>query len=241
MPLKVSNFYSPNFDLKKRSIKSIKFIIIHYTGMIKESSAIKKLSNPSAKVSCHYFIKTNGQIIRMVPDLYVAWHAGISEWKNYKLLNKNSIGIELQNPGHENKYKNFTSNQINNLIKLLLNLKKKYNIKKENILGHSDIAPYRKKDPGEKFPWKKLSEKNLCLWSKRKSDNLLKLRNIYVLKKDYKLFLIYLKKIGYKISRKLPAKKSEKFLIVAFQRKYRNALINGKVDHECLLIAKNLI
>ena len=177
----------------------------------------------------------------MVPDLYVAWHAGISEWKNYKLLNKNSIGIELQNPGHENEYKSFTSNQLNNLIKLLLNLKKKYNIKKENILGHSDIAPDRKKDPGEKFPWKKLSEKNLCLWSKLKSDNLLKLRNIHVLKKDYKLFFIYLKKIGYKISRKLPSKKSEKFLIVAFQRKYRNALINGKVDHECLLIAKNLI
>ena len=177
----------------------------------------------------------------MVPDLYVAWHAGISEWKNYKLLNKNSIGIELQNPGHENKYKNFTSNQLNNLIKLLLNLKKKYNINKENILGHSDIAPDRKKDPGEKFPWKKLSEKNLCLWGKRKSDNLFKLRNIHVKKKDYKLFLIYLKKIGYKISRKLPTKKSEKFLIVAFQRKYRNALINGKVDHECLLIAKNLI
>ena len=241
MALKVPNFYSPNFDPKKRSKKSIKFIIIHYTGMTKESSAIKKLSNPSAKVSCHYFIKKNGQIIRMVPDLYVAWHAGVSEWKNYKLLNKNSIGIELQNPGHENKYKNFTSNQLNNLINLLLNLKKKYNIKKENILGHSDIAPDRKKDPGEKFPWKKLSEKNLCLWSKLKSDNLLKLRNIHVLKKDYKLFLIYLKKIGYKISRKLPAKKSEKFLIVAFQRKYRNALINGKVDHECLLIAKNLI
>ena len=159
MALKVTNFYSPNFDPKKRSKKSIKFIIIHYTGMTKESSAIKKLSNPSAKVSCHYFIKKNGQIIRMVPDLYVAWHAGISEWKNYKLLNKNSIGIELQNPGHENKYKNFTSNQLNNLIKLLLNLKKKYNINKENILGHSDISPDRKKDPEKNFHGKSCQKK----------------------------------------------------------------------------------
>ena len=127
--------------------------------MKSEKLAIKKLTEIQSGVSIHYFIKQNGEIILMVPDLYVAWHAGDSQWKKYKLLNKNSIGIEISNPGHKFGYKNFTKKQINSLIKLSLLLIKKFNIKKNYILGHSDIAPERKKDPGEKFPWKFLSKK----------------------------------------------------------------------------------
>ena len=100
----------------------------------------------------------------MVPDLYVAWHAGKSNWKNYKSLNKYSIGIEINNPGHDFNYKKFSKKQIQSLIKLSKILIKKYKINSKNILGHSDIAPERKKDPGEKFPWKQLSKGGIGLW-----------------------------------------------------------------------------
>ena len=156
---KMSVNYSPNFNLRKRSNSQLKYLIFHYTGMASETAAIRKLTNNKSKVSCHYFIKTNGEIVQIVPDLYIAWHAGISSWKNDKNLNPNSIGIEISNPGHEHSYKNYNLKQINSIIKLSKKLKKKYKIKKENVLGHSDIAPLRKIDPGEKFPWKLLSKK----------------------------------------------------------------------------------
>ena len=119
--------------------------------MKKESAAIKRLQNPKSKVSSHYLIKNNGQIIRLVPDLYEAWHAGVSTWKSLKSLNHNSIGIEMSNPGHQHGYKNFSSRQIFSLKKLLNFLIKKYRVKKRCILGHSDISPGRKRS-GEKFP-----------------------------------------------------------------------------------------
>ena len=124
--------------------------------MRKESHAIKKLTNFKSNVSCHYFIKKKGETLVMVPDLYVAWHAGKSRWKNFKSLNKYSIGIEISNPGHYFGYNQFSKEQIQSLIKLSKMLIKKYKIRPNNILGHSDIAPERKKDPGEKFPWKSL-------------------------------------------------------------------------------------
>ena len=119
---KVSINYSPNFDNKKRSASKVKYLIFHYTGMKSENAAIKRLTNKSSKVSCHYFIKRNGEIIRIVPDLYIAWHAGISSWKKNKSLNSNSIGIEICNPGHAYKYKNFTQKQIASIINLSKNL-----------------------------------------------------------------------------------------------------------------------
>ena len=158
--------YSPNFDLKKRPSSKIKYLIFHYTGMKSDKSAIKKLTNINSKVSCHYYIDQKGNIIQMVPDLYVAWHAGQSFWGKDKSLNKKSIGIEISNPGHQHGYKNFNKKQIYSLIKLSKKLIKKYSIKNKYILGHSDIAPLRKKDPGEKFPWKILSKKNIGIWHK---------------------------------------------------------------------------
>ena len=104
--------YSPNFKSKRRSIKKIKFIIFHYTGMKKESEAINRLTDIQSEVSCHYLIKNNGEIVTMVPDSYIAWHAGKSSWRSNRSLNKNSIGIEITNPGHEFKYKKFSKKQI---------------------------------------------------------------------------------------------------------------------------------
>ncbi len=156
--------YSPNFEIKKRKLNQIKFIIFHYTGMKKESEAIERLTNIKSKVSTHYLIKNNGEIVIMVPDLYEAWHAGASSWKNFKSLNKNSIGIEISNPGHNSSYKKFYKKQIQSIKKLSKFLIKKYKINPKNILGHSDIAPIRKKDPGEKFPWKYFAEFGIGKW-----------------------------------------------------------------------------
>tara|TARA_B100000035_G_scaffold260573_1_gene231475 strand:- start:91 stop:834 length:744 start_codon:yes stop_codon:yes gene_type:complete len=239
--LNLSKYYSINFDLPKRAKQSIKFIIIHYTGMKKETNAIKKLCDYQSKVSSHYFIKNNGKILNLVPDLYAAWHAGVSHWKNYYSLNKYSIGIEINNPGHNYKYNEFYPKQINSLIKLLKYLTKEYKINKINVLGHSDISPERKKDPGEKFPWKRLAKLNLCKWHNLNEKKIRKFRNLKVNNIEESLFYKNLRKIGYsKVS--LNSKKNLKnALIKAFQRKFRQNLINGKIDKECYLISKNLL
>ena len=234
--------YSPNFELKKRKPDQIKFIIFHYTGMKKESEAIERLTSIKSKVSCHYLIKNNGEIVVMVPDLYEAWHAGVSSWRNFKSLNKNSIGIEISNPGHDFNYKKFSKKQIQSIKKLSKFLIKKYKIDQKNILGHSDIAPNRKKDPGEKFPWKYLSKFRIGKWHSLSIKTLIKNRKKKISFTDKKFFFIYLSKIGYLTKNLTKLKKDEFsiFLISAFQRRFRQELINGKIDQECLLISKNL-
>ena len=238
MWLKITKNYSPNFSLPKRSRKKIKFIIIHYTGMKKESAAIKRLCAENTKVSAHYFIKKNGEIINLIPDLYEAWHAGQSSWKKFISLNKNSIGIEIQNQGHEYRYEKFTLKQISSLKRLLKELIKSYKINLANVLGHSDIAPERKKDPGEKFPWKYLSKNRVGLWPTVKKKELLKNRAIKTTNIDKELFFNNLFKIGY--SKNMSKKNYLNCLTKAFQRRFRQELIDGKIDRECVLISQNL-
>jgi len=227
--------YSPNFDSIKRKSRQIKFIIFHYTGMKKESEAIKRLTNIQSEVSSHYLIKKNGDIVVMIPDLYVAWHAGKSSWKSFKSLNKNSIGIEISNPGHEHNYLNFSKKQIQSILYLIKSLMKKYNIQSSNILGHSDIAPFRKKDPGEKFPWKYLAKFGIGKWHSLSNKILKKNRMKKISINEEKIFYKSLFKIGY--SKKILNKKT---LVSAFQRRFRQELINGKIDQESLLISQNL-
>ena len=241
MWLKISNNYSPNFSIPKRKAKMIKFIVIHYTGMKNENVAIKRLCDENKNVSAHYFIKNNGEIINLVPDLYAAWHAGKSKWLNYNSLNKNSIGIEIQNPGHENKYKNFSTKQLSSLKILLRTLIKKYKIDLKNILGHSDIAPERKKDPGEKFPWKNLANHKLAIWHSLKESNIKKSRKKKLNKDEEIMFIKNLNKIGYGKIKKLNFNLNKKYIIKAFQRRFRQNLVNGIPDQECFLISKNLL
>tara|TARA_B110000444_G_C18607562_1_gene486068 strand:+ start:8 stop:745 length:738 start_codon:yes stop_codon:yes gene_type:complete len=242
MSIKTLLNYSPNFNQKKRSTKKIKFIIFHYTGMKKESDAISRLTNIQSEVGCHYLVKNNGEIITMVPDLYIAWHAGKSSWGNYNSLNKNSIGIEIVNPGHEFNYKKFSKKQVASILRLSNFLIKEYKIDIKNILGHSDIAPERKKDPGEKFPWKYLSQNKVGLWHTVKKKDLLKNRTIKITKNDKEIFFNNLFKTGY--SKKIPKNASKvkylNYLTNAFQRRFRQELIDGKIDRECLLISQNL-
>ena len=238
---KISNNYSPNFNPIKRRHNKIKYVVIHYTGMKSEAAAIKKLCDENENVSSNYFIKKNGEIINLVPDLYEAWHAGKSRWNNHISLNKNSIGIEIHNPGHAHGYNDFSPKQINSLKFLLKKLIRKYKIEIKNILGHSDIAPERKKDPGEKFPWKELSKSKLAKWHNLSEKKINKLRLIRLSQKDEKQFLKNLKTIGYCRIKNLKLETSNKFIIKAFQRRFRQKLINGISDLECFEISKNLI
>jgi len=236
--MKINSIYSPNFDAKKRSYKSIKFLVIHYTGMQSERESIKRLCNPKSKVSSHYFINQNGKIYRLVEDNRIAWHAGKSCWGKYKNLNKNSIGIEMINKGHQFGYTNFKKKQLSNLIKICQNLIKKYRIKRQNIIGHSDIAPLRKLDPGEKFPWKRLGNNKIGIWHNLEEKYLIKFRKVKIANKSKLEFINRLKKIGYCFN--INKKGSFLKIIKAFQRHYRKELINGIVDKECLIIAKDI-
>ena len=228
----INSNYSPNFSKKNRLKKDIRFVIIHYTGMQSEIESIKRLKNRKFKVSCHYLINRKGRIIQMVEEKKIAWHAGKSKWKKLKNLNKNSLGIELVNKGHQFGYQSYSKEQINSLIILCKYLKKKYLIKKDNFLGHSDIAPLRKIDPGEKFPWKKLSKHNLGKWYREKRLNF-----TIDKKKIRRLFFRNLKKLGYRYFNINKANLSDKKIILSFQQHFLPQNLTGKIDKKTFKIS----
>ena len=227
----ITKFYSPNFSNKVRSNKKITSIIIHYTGMQSERESLKRLVSLKSKVSCHYLISRSGKIFRIVKDHHIAWHAGKSMWGKYKNLNKNSIGIELVNKGHKYGYQSFTKIQIKKLIYLCKSLKRKYRIKNKLILGHSDIAPLRKIDPGEKFPWYYLSSKKIGFYPTIKKE-----RNRSKKKQNIREFFKNLQNIGYRYLKK----KYKKKIIKNFQRRYRQNRVDGVLDSETLKISEIL-
>ena len=245
MAIKTTLNYSPNFDPKKRKTNQIKFLILHYTGMKTEKAAINRLTDIRSRVSAHYLIKQNAEIITLVPDLYTAWHAGKSVWKNYTSLNKDSIGIEIVNPGHDINYKKISKIQLATLVRLSKFLIKKYRINSKNILGHSDIAPERKKDPGEKFPWKLLSKEKIGYWHNLNQNELIKNRNLETSSKEKNLFITNLFEIGYQkkflYNSNFNRISFDQIISKAFQRRFRPEIINGKIDQECLLISQNLV
>ena len=230
--MKIKLDFSPNYTKKIRSKRDIKFVILHYTGMQSEIVSYKRLKDQKKKVSCHYFINREGLITQMVRDKHIAWHAGKSKWKNFSNLNKNSIGIELVNKGHRFGYQNFTIKQINSLINLCKILKRKFSIKKENFLGHSDVAPLRKIDPGEKFPWKKLSSYNFGNWYKeRKKSFEINTRKIDI------LFFKNLHKLGYRYFSIHKRKIRDKKVIKIFQQHYLPHNVNGIIDQKTFKIS----
>ena len=224
--------YSINFTKKPRLKRDIKIIVIHYTGMQSKIESVKRLLSKKHKVSCHYLVDRKGDVLRMVDDNKIAWHAGKSKWKNFKNINYNSIGIELVNKGHKFGYQSFTKPQILSLIKLCKKLKNKYHISNSNIIGHSDIAPLRKQDPGEKFPWKKLNKNNLGIWYKTSKLKFLK-KN---LKNFNYLFFNNLHKIGYRYLNN-KEKKKKIYLIKAFQRHFFPQNVTGIIDEKTYIIS----
>jgi N-acetylmuramoyl-L-alanine amidase len=236
--MKINTSPSPNYSTKFRAKKYVKFLVIHYTGMQSERECLKRLKNSKSEVSTHYLINRKGSIVKMVDEKNTAWHAGKSKWKNFTNLNDHSIGIELVNKGHQFGYESFSKKQISKLILLCKALIKKYKIKKTNILGHSDIAPLRKKDPGEKFPWQFLSENKIGYWHNINKKNI---KNQNLSKINLRnLFFNNLYKIGYRYFEKKKHSKNDSKVIKAFQRRFRQNKVNGIIDQKCLQISHYL-
>ena len=236
--MKINILHSPNYSVKIRKKKKIKFIVIHYTGMQSERASIKRLTDSKSEVSTHYLINRKGSIAKMVDEKNAAWHVGKSKWKNFTNLNDQSIGIELTNKGHQFGYSNFSKKQITKLIFLCKFLIKKYNIKKTNILGHSDVAPMRKKDPGEKFPWHFLSKNKIGYWYDTSNESI-ENKNLSKINLR-KLFFNNLYKIGYRYFDKKKTTKHDLKVIKAFQRRFRQNKVNGVIDEECQQISHYL-
>ena len=214
---------SPNFDDR---MLPITMIVLHYTGMTDAQAAIDRLCDPAAKVSCHYLVAEDGTVLEMVPEDKRAWHAGKSHWRKWNDINSASIGIEIVNPGHEFGYRPFPDAQIDAVVRLVHELKDRHQITRGNVVGHSDIAPARKRDPGELFPWARLAKLRLAL--PRPTKNLL----------DPQWteggFLLALERFGYDVTDKLAA-------IMAFQRRFRPELIDGDIDAECRMLLLALL
>lgn len=160
------SWQSPNYN-ERQPLGGRNFpdmIILHYTGMKTAKAALERLCDAQAEVSAHYVIEENGRIHQLVEDNKRAWHAGKSYWEGLSDINSASIGIEIVNPGHEFGYKHFPSKQINALEGLVKRIVQRHNIRADRILAHSDIAPGRKVDPGELFPWARLAASGLGLW-----------------------------------------------------------------------------
>ena len=207
--------------------------------MQSERESIKRLTDKKSRVSAHYLINREGNLVKMVSENKIAWHAGKSKWKDSINLNNQSIGIELVNKGHKFGYENFSKKQIAKLVLLSKFLIKKYRIKQSNILGHSDIAPIRKMDPGEKFPWHTLSKKKIGHWynsDKNKNNEFYNLNKANL----RNFFFRNLYKIGYRKKNKKRTSRSDSKVVKAFQRRFRQSKVNGLVDKECLQISSKL-
>ncbi len=225
------NFKSKNFDSRK---KKIEFIILHYTETLNLQDAVNLLINKKKKVSSHYVVDVDGLIYNLVSDSERAWHAGVSSWEGLDDINSRSLGIEIVNGG-EKKSNHYPNIQIVSLIKLVKSLMKKYEIISHNILGHSDIAPLRKIDPGKYFPWKKLSENMIGLWSESEP------KDIILKKNDLMLLLKNLKKIGYPYIEFNTKNSNNSKVIDAFHRHFLPNQLGKKPTITSLKISINLL
>ena len=214
---------SPNFD--ERTLP-ISMIVLHYTGMQDGPSALARLRDPEAKVSAHYLVEEDGTVCRLVDEDKRAWHAGRSHWRGITDVNAASIGIEIVNPGHEWGYRPFTDQQIDTLVPLVAAIKERHGITRGNVVGHSDIAPRRKRDPGELFPWARLAKLRLALPRPT--------RNLMDPMWTQGGFLLALERFGYDVGDAMAA-------IMAFQRRFRPELIDGEIDAECRMILLALL
>lgn len=214
---------SPNHDERSAAVS---VIVLHYTGMESGDAAVERLCDPESGVSAHYLVHEDGRILRLVPEERRAWHAGKSYWRGHTGINHSSIGIELVNPGHDHGYRDFPDAQIDALIPLLASIKDRHRITRGNVVGHSDIAPIRKRDPGELFPWGRLARLRLAL--PRPTKNLM----------DPEWtdagFCLALERFGYDVSDPLAA-------TLAFQRRFRPELIDGTIDAESRMILLALL
>jgi N-acetylmuramoyl-L-alanine amidase len=214
---------SPNFD--ERTLP-ISMIVLHYTGMQDGPSALARLRDPEAKVSAHYLVEEDGTVCRLVDEDKRAWHAGRSHWRGITDVNAASIGIEVVNPGHEWGYRPFTDEQVDAVVQLVAAIKERHGITRGNVVGHSDIAPRRKRDPGELFPWARLAKLRLALPRPT--------RNLMDPEWSDAGFLLALERFGYDVSDATAA-------VTAFQRRFRPEMVDGVIDGECRMLLLALL
>jgi len=212
---------SPNFN-DRAADKAIQHLILHYTGMRAAADALARLCDPAAEVSAHYIVNADGAVTQLVDEEKRAWHAGVSFWAGETDLNSTSIGIEIVNPGHEFGYMPFPDAQITAVTKLCRDILSRHAIQPHHVLAHSDIAPARKMDPGELFPWARLAEDGVGLWPPQKGEGRGERGEL-----DLAIY-------GYDIS-------SLSAAIIAFQRHFRPEKINGEWDDECGARLSNLL
>ena len=208
---------SPNHDERTAPVD---MLVLHYTGMASGQGALDRLCDPAAKVSAHYTIDEDGTVYAQVPEARRAWHAGLSHWAGVDNVNARSIGIELVNPGHEYGYRAFPQAQIAALIELSRDILARHAIAPSRVLGHSDVAPARKDDPGELFPWQKLADEGIGLWPQAIASDL-----------DADALTRY----GYDPNAPLDK------VITAFQRHFRPRKLDGKWDAECAGLLASLL
>ena len=209
---------SPNHN-ERRDVVGPDMLVLHYTGMENCDAALDRLCDPAAEVSAHYLIDEDGAQYDLVLEDRRAWHAGVSSWCGHTDINSRSIGIELVNPGHEFGYRLFPDEQISQLIKLCTGILERHEIPQRNIVGHSDIAPSRKEDPGELFPWQRLSDAGIGLWPvDLDSEPVTRDNQAHVLQE-----------IGYAPSDVVAATR-------AFQRRFRPSDISGLLDERTAIL-----
>ena len=219
---------SPNHDERIGGAPDI--ILLHYTGMQTAEAALERLCDTNARVSSHYFVYEDGRIVQMVPEARRAWHAGVSSWAGQTDINSRSIGIEIVNPGHEFGYSDFPRRQIAAVIALCRGIIARREIKRDRVLAHSDVAPARKQDPGEKFPWKLLAESGVGLWVEPVPiTDWLSLvpgdtgPTVFDLQKSLGDF-------GYDVPLTGDYDEQTKLVVMAFQRHFRPAQVDGMAD-----------
>ncbi len=211
---------SPNREPRPEGAP-IDILVFHYTGMRTAEEALDRMCDPAAKVSAHYCIDEGGTITRLVPEDLCAWHAGVSSWRGFRNVNARSIGIELVNPGHEFGYTPFPEIQMTALILLASAIVRRLNIPKRNVVGHSDIAPARKQDPGELFDWKRLAAAGIGLWPQPAAGA------------DPEDVPMMMETYGYRVH--------EEGAIAAFQRHFRPERIDGVPDEETAQLLAGLL
>jgi N-acetylmuramoyl-L-alanine amidase len=225
MTLKFVECPSPNHDERPGGVD---ILVLHYTGMKTADEALARLTDPAAKVSAHYTIGRDGRVFRHVPEERRAWHAGVSWWAGERNVNGRSIGIELVNPGHEFGYVPFTEEQIAALIDLSRGILARHSIPPSRVVGHSDVAPARKEDPGELFPWKQLADYGIGVWpaaATRRAPN--------------GELTAQLSRYGYGTAPDMDVPLEK--VITAFQRHFRPRDIGGVWDDECAGILASLL
>jgi N-acetylmuramoyl-L-alanine amidase len=231
---------SPNHDARPQGTP-VDILLLHYTGMRTAEDALRRLTDPEAKVSAHYTIDEDGTIYAHVDELRRAWHAGVSHWAGDTNINACSIGIELVNPGHEFGYRDFPSAQIQALIEIAHGILARHPIPPERVLGHSDVAPARKQDPGERFPWATLAKQGIGLWPSGVAPRRGQAMRRGTANPAVEALQQKLRRYGYGLSATGQYDEETSLVVAAFQRHFRQSAVSGEADDETLALLDNLL